>query len=195
MAPQCCSLATCPSSPMASALPGSSKASNQNRSTPQSSMPQTADFQYAPSLDVPAVAAPASVPPSPGQPVSVASVSACATNKGENVHTTIHKVNSIETTCDALDVAKSLSHVVKVGLRSVAEWLILPVREAIGHAGLCQRCSLQKSAIPYTNLMPLVMTPSIEPFAQLFQLSAVPRSILGNVDAMSLIQPVKSSAE
>ena len=52
-----------------------------------------------------------------------------------------------------------------------------------------------ESAIPYTNLMPLVMTLSIEPFAQLFQLSAVPRSMLGNVEPMSLIQPVKSSAE
>jgi hypothetical protein len=145
-----------------------------------------------------AIAAPSLSPPVLGQPVSVNGL-VCVLVSGSRrryclQRTSIHEVDRIQAAADFLDMSQYLCHIIKVTSGSIANGLVLPIRESICKSA--QRsafaCNGPDCRFSYAKLMPLVMTESMVPFCQLFQLSAVPIATPGKEDFMSEIQPTKS---
>lgn len=52
--------------------------------------------------------------------------------------TAVHEFDLVQATGDFLDVTKSLSHVVKVCLGSIGDFLVLPVGKAVGETDGCK---------------------------------------------------------
>lgn len=46
--------------------------------------------------------------------------------------TSVHEMNIVQTARELLNMTESLCHVIEVGLGCIAEFLVLPVGEAVG---------------------------------------------------------------
>jgi hypothetical protein len=87
---------------------------------------------------------------------------------------------------NALDALEGLHNVIKVGGRCVADFLGLPVGEGVDEAeGIVSHGMTRDTELglgkAHSNLTPPLMTGSAVPSAYLFQLSAVPIRVSGNI--------------
>lgn len=96
--------------------------------------------------------------------------------------TAVHEMDLVQAASHRLHVAQRLCHVVKVRLGRVGDVLVLPVGEAVSQTThiVSHRVRADRSTeFSYIRSRPLVMIESMVPFAQQFQLSAVPILTLG----------------